>query len=180
MAGTITGCTKVGALAWLYTWTGTANFSGYSEGKAVFENSDATSIVMQWTDDTAPHRVEPPVLEVIDSTQTTANVQQVTYPPSVTIQFRGKSTNGYYIVAVDDGTGYVNVATLAEDGSGYYQFNSSALASLDYTFKVTPYDIYGTASDAIAISVFHHTSPEPAILTYVYNAGTGLVTVDLL
>lgn len=174
MAATITACNQIGSGAWRYEWTGTAPFTAYCQGVAVVENSDATEFVAQWDDD--EEHTEPPPLEVIDSTQTAAGLSQTLYPPIVTLQFRGADTNSYYIVERYTGSEWVEIATIVEDGSGYYQYRSPFWLTGDQDVRLTPYDESGTAGIPMTFSLFHHTAPFRE-LTYTYNAGTGDLTV---
>ena len=176
MGALITDCIKVGANAWRYAWSGTAPFTVYRGGLAMLQDSDDTELVVQWLDG-APH-VEPPPIEVIDSTQTEADVQQALYVPNITLQFRGAPTNLYYKVEFYYGGDWIQAAVINETGAGYYTMVSAGLPPDTYQFRVTPYDMSGTAGEPLQYSVFHVTNPAPPELTYTYNAGTGLVTVD--
>lgn len=178
MPATITDVVRVGVYAWRYDFTGTAPFRVYRDGRLA-QNSDATSYVAEWGTDTTAHRIEPPQIEVIDSTQTTAALSQTLYPPFVTIQFRGRTTNAYYLVEVstNGGSSYSTLSKIMEDGSGYYQSNSLGYTATDLLFRVTPYDSEGTAGDPLSYSVFHYGYPDPPSLTYTYAAGTGLLTI---
>ncbi len=176
MSALINTVTRVGAGAWEYAWSGTAPFTVYSDGVAVLQESDATSVVMQWTDDDS--HVEPPPIEVIDSTGDVSTMQQAIYPPQIVLQFRGRTTNLYYVVQQYDGAAWQTVCSIHEIGVGYYRATVRAQPTGSYQFRVTPYDESGSVGTPLQYTLFHHTNPAPPELTYIYDAGTGLVTVD--
>jgi hypothetical protein len=177
MAAAITDVTKIGARAWRYTYTGTADFTVYMFGAIVYQGAN-TTFVAEWPYDSADHQNEPPQIEVIDSTQTAAALSQTLYPYLVTIQFRGQTTNSYYLAEVYDGADWIGNTKVIEDGSGYYTITvPGETPASDYQFRITPYDVEGNAGDPLLFSVFHHTAPDPPQLSYTYDAGTGLVTI---
>ena len=181
MASLITDVELVGGNgAAKYTWSGTSPFTVYADGSAILQDTDRTSIVVLHENDGNTY-TQPVPIEVVDSTEDTADLQQVIHPPKVILQFRGLRTNLYYTVEVYDGiSAWVQGATVNEDGRGYYQVPISGYTpSLDYQFRITPYDESGTAGDALLYTVFHLTSPYPPELTYTYaSGGGGVVTVD--
>lgn len=169
MSALITDCVKIGANAWRYEWTGTAPFSVMMGGHWVLTQSEQTNLIVQFTDGT---HVEPPPIEVIDSTQDPATLQQVLYPPCPMIQFRGNTTCTYYIVSESvDGEPWANIATVVEDGRGYYTVQVSARATNDLRYRVTPYDMTGAAGDPLNFSFRHVTTMQMPDGTYTYNAG---------
>ncbi len=174
MAATITECRQVGSGAWRYTWTGTAPFTVYCQGRAVLEDSEATTYTAQWDDDT--DHTEAPAIEVIDSTQDADGLSQTLYPPVVTLQFRGAPTNAYYTVERYTGSAWEEIAIIVEDGSGYYLYRSPFWLTGEQDVRLIPYDESGTAGNPMSFSIFHHTAPATE-LTYTYNAGTGDLTV---
>jgi hypothetical protein len=175
MASSITSCVKVGAGAWRYAWTGTAPFTVTALGRTILDASEVTSTVLQW-DDGETH-TEPPALEVYDSTEDADALSQTLYPPVVTLQFRGRATNLYYVIQQWDGAAWDEIATLNEDGSGYYRYDSPYWITGAYQVRVIPYDQSGTAGIPLTFSIFHNTAPAPE-LTYSYNDATGDLTVS--
>ena len=176
MAASITETLMVGTKACRYTWSGTAPYTVYLKGDAVLQNTDQTEYTAQWTD----ALVEPPAIEVIDSTESAATLQQVLHSPKITLQFRGRRTNSYYVAQLWDGAAWAYDVTIIEDGRGYYQVDAGFCETADYLFRVTPYDASGTAGTPLQFSIFHHTNPTPPELSYTYDSGTGNLTVDAI
>lgn len=181
MASLITNVELIGAnAAAKYTWSGTAPFTVLADGSAILQDSDQTSIVVLHENDGNTY-TQPVPIEVVDSTEDTDDLQQVIHPPKPILQFRGRRTNLYYTVEVYDGVSeWLSGPSVTEDGRGYYQVPISGYTpSLDYQFRITPYDESGTAGDSLQYNVFHLTSPYPPELTYTYaSGGGGVVTVD--
>jgi hypothetical protein len=176
MAALITEVLRIGSQAWRYEWSGTEPFTVYVDGNAVLRDSDQTSYIVQ-LDEAGD---EPRQLEVVDSTQTTATMQQVLHTPRIILQFRGRRTNAYYIAQVYNGTTWEGNIVIVEDGRGYYRADIGYWTTFDYQFRVTPYDASGTAGTPLQFSIFHHTNPEPPALSYSYDSGTGKLTVDAI
>lgn len=175
MAASISETLMVGTKACRYTWTGTAPYTVYLKGDAVLQNTEQTEYTAQWTDDL----VEPPPIEVIDSTQSAATLQQVLHSHKITLQFRGRRTNSYYVGQIYVGS-WIDAVTIVEDGRGYYQVDTGEWPTGSYQFRITPYDSSGTAGTPLQFSIFHHTNPTPPELSYTYDSGTGNLTVDAL
>lgn len=173
MPAEITGCQKIGAGAWRYTFTGTAPFTVTSRGQQILVTSDSEEVTVTGDADS----IEPPPIEVYDSTGSAATLQQTLYPPRVTIQFRGRTTNAYYVVSQYISGQWTQIATVLEDGRGYYDVVTPYAVTGEYQFRVTPYDESETAGIPLDFEVSHFTNPEPPELTYTYNAGTGNVTI---
>lgn len=180
MAALITDCVKTGALSWRYEWSGAAPFNIYAYGQLYLANTDQTSIIMTWDTDSAEHRIDPPAIEVIDSTETAAALKQVLHPPNFDIQFRGQTTASYYLVEVsaDAGANWAGL-TVPEEGKGYYRVSQYLPNTFDLQFRVSAFDAQGGQGDYMEFDLFHHTVDGVVLLTYTYNAGTGLVTMDL-
>lgn len=180
MAALITDCVKTGALSWRYEWSGTAPFNVYAYGQLYLANTDQTELIMTWDTDTADHRLEPPPIEVIDSTQTAAALKQVLHPPNFEIQFRGQTTASYYYVELSSDAGANwSALTVPEEGKGYYRISAYLPNTLDLQFRISAYDAQGGQGDYMEFDLFHHTPTIDPAVSYTYNAGTGLVTMDL-
>lgn len=181
MAALITDCVKTGALSWRYEWSGTAPFNVYAYGQLYLANTDQTSIDMAWDTDTAAHRIDPPPIEVIDSTETAAALKQVLHPPNAELQFRGQTTASYYDVELssDAGANWDSIL-VPEEGKGYYRVSLYVPLTLDLQFRVSAFDAEGGQGDYMEFSLFHHTPTIDPAVSYTYSAGTGLVTMDVV
>ena len=181
MAATITDVVQIGPLAWKYYATGATEYVWMRDG-FVAQTGEADTFIAEWYTDSAENRAEAPAVEVADIDDGTAALTQSLYPPLITLQFRGRATNAYYLIefSVDNGSNWETGGTQREDGSGYYQFKAPALPAIDILFRVTPYDSTGTAGVPLEYSVFHYAAPTPPILQFNYNSTTHNVTVDAL
>lgn len=179
MAALITDCIKTGALSYRYEWSGTAPFNVYAYGQLYLANTDQTELIMTWDTNTANHLLDPPPIEVIDSTQTAVALKQVLHPPNIEIQFRGQTTASYYAVELSSDAGATwSALNVPEEGKGYYRFAFYLPTSLDLQFRISAYDAQGGQGDYMEFDLFHHTPPIAPVVEYTYSAGTGLVTMS--
>lgn len=181
MAASITDVVKIGTLAWKYYFTGADEYTVMRDGY-IAQTGESDAYIAEWAEDSTEHQAEAPQIEVVDSDDGTDGLVQTTYPPLLTLQFRGRSTNLYYAIeySIDNGSNWVASGTQREDGSGYYQVRTTALPAIDILFRITPYDSTGTAGVPLEYSTFHYAAPDPPVLQFNYNAGTHTVTVDSL
>lgn len=181
MAASITDVVKIGTRAWKYYFSGTADFTVVKDGGIAYQG-ESTTFVAEWKDATAAIGEEAPPIEAIDSTETTAALKQILYPPNLLLQFRGRATNSYYLIeySIDGGANWAAGIKQREDGSGYYQVNTSTLPQIDILFRITPYDSEGQAGVPVEYSIFQYSAPDPPSLQFGYNPTTHYVTVDAL
>ncbi len=179
MAALITDATRTGATSYRYTWSGTAPFNVYAYGQLYLANTDQTQLDITWSTDTAAHRLDPPPIEVIDSTETAVALKQVLHPPTAEVQFRGQTTASYYKVEVsDDGGSNWSDKSVPEEGRGYYRVPFYIADTASLQFRVSAYDAQGGQGDYMEFDLFHHTAQTPPLMSYVYSSGTGNVTID--
>jgi hypothetical protein len=175
MSTTLSPPTKLGYGTWQYTWTGTAPFRvfNYQTYAYVLKDSADTAIVVTSTND-----IEPPAIEVFDSTET-ADPQGVTYPAQLVLQWRGyKYAASYRIEKETAPSTYTEVQNYFEDGRGYYVFTAGIQSDdvVEASYRVVTIDKSGEEIDTDS-AAYVIRNPSPPLLTYTYSAGTGLLTV---
>lgn len=159
---------------WLFSWTGTAPFRvfNYERMEYEFTSTDQTEAIIEGSSD-----IEPPALEVFDSTET-QTPDGVLYPNLVTLQWRGYKYAESYTIQLDSGAGYVDVWTVLESGRGYYTYTTTALEDGDTaSYRVVMEDLSGATSNT-DFDIVIATLPVTPLLTYTYSAGTGNLTID--
>ena len=175
MAATLSPPTKLGYGTWLYTFTGIGPFRGfnYQTYSYMFKDSTDTSVVVTSTND-----IEPPAIEVFDSTET-ADPQGVTYPAQLVLQWRGyKYAASYRIEKETAPSTYTEVQNYFEDGRGYYVYTAGIQSDdvAEASYRVVTIDKSGEEIDTDS-AAYVIRNPSPPSLTYTYSAGTGLLTV---
>jgi hypothetical protein len=161
---------------WRYDWTGTGPFRvfSYETYQYVLDDTEETTLFV-----TDGNDIEPPVIEVFDSTQEDSLAEAEEYQPRIVIQWRGYQYADYYTIQKETSPGtYTDVDSYVEDGRGYYKYQGSIEASdyAEYSYRVVVTDKAGyTSSTDFTRYIVRH--PDPPELTYTYNAGTGLLTV---
>lgn len=177
MATTLSPPTKAGPAAWRYAWSGTSPFYVYRDGKNVFGISSTTKT--EWIfENRDPY--EPPVVEVIDSTETTADVEQVEHPPYAILQWRGAANAVQYVLQeYDSDTGlWKTWQSVRETGAGYYSFQTPVLDDqTTHTWRVVAMDAAENES-YIVHTLYMVRNPDPPTIDISYDAGTGDVTVS--
>ncbi len=173
---TLSPPTKTAYGIWRYDWTGTGPYRVYSYGLYQFieEETDDEFIYLSSTGN-----IEPPAIEVFDSTETDDIPQGEQYQSRFIIQWRGYQYADYYTIQKETAPStWTDVQTYIEDGRGYYKFQST-IESSDYTepsYRVILTDKAG-ATSTTEFSYYVARNPDPPELTYTYNAGTGLLTI---
>lgn len=173
---TLTPPTKESYGVWRYDWTGTAPFRVFSYGTYTYiiDDTEETSLFV-----TSDNNIEPPAIEVFDSTETDDIAAGEEYTARFIIQWRGYQYADYYTVQKETAPStWTDVDNYIEDGRGYYKFQGS-LESSDYTiptYRVVMTDKAG-ATSTTEFSYYIVRHPDPPELTYTYNAGTGLLTI---
>ena len=166
--------TRAGSYSVRYDWTGTAPFDVWLDGVKVLDGTELLTYTAQNIDaSTNPL----PAVEITDATDTeTAQSEQ--YSPRVRMQWRGQSDADYYVVEQNIDAAWTALAMVRENGSGYYNFESTAQTD-DTTaeFRVIPYDSRGY--DGLPLYITHSVicNPAPPAVSYTYSAGTGDLTV---
>lgn len=170
MTAEFTNMARVSSVGYEYAWTGTAPYTLLLNGLPYREVYDLTSIIVEGTDEE-----EPPVLEVYDSTETSATSEL--YPPWYVLQWRGSTAVKQYRVEQYVGSAWVTLGSLRENGSGYYQYPTEAQQDVTtIQFRVIAIDIEGNESEAATLSVFNIRHPDPPRVSMSYGGGS--VTVS--
>lgn len=175
MAASITEIRRLARGSWRYTWSGTSPFYVYQDGVSRYNGSTTltTDIFLNNSD------YEPPQIEIVDSTGSTATMQQVLYPPYFVFQWRWAYRAEQYVIRQydSDSGDYEDRQTIREDGSGYYQFQTQALADATmHLWKVVAQD--GALNESeLDFSMEMIRNPDPPALSFSYSAATGNVTI---
>lgn len=173
---TLSPPTKVTYGVWKYEWTGTAPYRVYAYDRYDFilDDTEEESLFL-----TSENNIEPPAIEVFDSTETDSTPQGEQYEARFIIQWRGYQYADYYTIEKETAPStWSAVQYYTEDGRGYYRFEST-IESTDYVepaYRVIMTDKAG-ATSTTEFSYYMVRNPDPPELTYTYNAGTGLLTV---
>lgn len=176
MSTTLSPPVKLAYGVWRYDWTGTAPFRVFDYGTYSFqiEATDETSYFV-----TSDNNIEPPPIEVFDSTETASVAVGETYPASIVIQWRGYSYADYYDVQKEvSPSTFETVYREPETGAGYYRYISQKeMEDVEtVTYRVIVYDKSGESVNVDTTQIVIR-NPSPPELTYTYNAGTGLLTI---
>lgn len=171
MPATITTIARVSSIGYRYTWTGgTAPYRLVKDGLPYRENYDLTDIIVEGTDTD-----EPPVLEVLDATETTATTEL--YPPWYVLQWHGNTAAAQYRVEQYVDAAWVTMGAIRETGMGYYQYPTVAQTDgATAQFRIITLDSQGNESAATTLSVFSIRHPDPPRVSMAYSGGN--VTVS--
>jgi hypothetical protein len=169
---TPTSIQRINANTYRYTFTGDmeAPLSVYRDGVKILETDDDAYTF----DVEGESSVIPPYIETLDATET-ADPLQIQFPSIVRIQWRGVDGVEYYVVTDGDDA---QVASMPEDGRGYYSFQAVALTpGAAATYTVTAYDQAGASLGTIAATsyIVAHAAPE----AYEHSAVSGTLTVGV-
>lgn len=174
--------TQIGAGTWRYTYSGTAPFRRYCKGALVASPTDTTTgysddtfLVVEDVDDL----LEPPVVEVYDSTDTTSVPLQLENASRTVLQWRGSEGDAMYYLTYWNGVAYVPplFPYVMSQGLGYYQYAVTTPETGSETWRITTMLEDGTESDDVDITVVLVPNPDPPSISMTYSAGTGLVTI---
>jgi hypothetical protein len=151
--------------SWAFTWSaGTAPYSIWLDGRQL-ESSLATEA---YTYDGGEYDETAPPIEILNDGETAENY---TYPPRVRVQWRGLLGATTYIVQANEG-GWVDLDEFTEDGSGYYQWESEALAdATTHQHRVLALGEGGAEGTPIAFSVDLVRNPAPPSVVLDIVAG---------
>lgn len=179
MASSITSITKPAAFSWQYNWSGTSRFHVIAKGRDVFfPSTTKTSHIFDHDDNE-----EPPVVEVYDSTETEADVDQMVNPPYMLLQWYAATDAKYYIAQQQETVGAntqwtTRKPTIFANGEGYYQFATPVLDDEEeHTWRIIALDDLGHES-IVEFTMTMVRNPDPPRISLAYNAGTGSLTVS--
>lgn len=171
MTAAFTNIAKVSSVGYEHTWTGTEPYVLLLNGLPYREVYDLTSIIVEGAD-----AEEPPVLEVYDSTETSATSEL--YPPWYVLQWRGSTAVEQYRVEQYVGAAWVALGSIRENGSGYYQYPTEAQTDVTtIQFRVIAIDSEANESEAATLSVFNIRHPDPPRISMAYAGGNVTVSV---
>ena len=176
MATTLSPPTKAAIRAWRYAWSGTSPFYVYRDGKTVFglSSTTKTEYIVE-----GPDNFEPPSIEVIDSTETTATVQQIIHPPFAILQWRGANSAVQYILQeyITATATWTTWQSIRETGAGYYSFQTPVLDDVTTaTWRVVAQDAAGNSS-YVTHQIFIVRNPDPPTIDLSYSSVSSNVTV---
>lgn len=166
---------RLGSYAVKYSWSGTAPYDVYQDGKLVLDQTSLTQYIAQTTDGTTNPL---PAIEILDDTDT-VTADSILYSPRVRFQWRGQSDAVLYIVQEYVSGTWTARGSVNEDGRGYYDFETQALAD-DTTaqWRVLPQDNNGYQGEPLPFSFYVVRNPAPPAVTFSYSAGTSNLTVS--
>ena len=173
---------KVGYGTWRYTYSGTAPFRRFVDGAQVLKHDDVeegksndTYVIVSDMDDD----LEPPVVEVYDSTDLTSIPLQFENASRNVLQWRGSQNDEVYLVEYWDGDSWEepDYPYVKATGVGYYQYVTPFAQSGETVWRVTAQQLDGSESVAVEYTVVLIPNPAPPSISISYAAGTGLLTV---
>lgn len=170
MPATVTA-TLIAPNAIRYTWTGTAPYDVWQEGALVLSGTTLTEYIAQTTDGSTNPL---PAIEVRDADDT-GTAQNKAYSPRVRMQWRGQADAAVYIIQQYTGGEWVSRATVNEDRTGYYAFETTAHDDGDSAqWRVVPQDSGGYEGEPLGFTFAVVCNPMPPAVEYSYSSGTGL------
>ena len=115
--------------------------------------------------------------EVFDAQPARTPIQ---FPGEIILQWRAVADAVHYRVEEDVATVWTLRATILEDGSGLYDWQSGPLDDVtSYDFRVRAVDAHAMQGTALALSVFMVRYPDVPAFTSAYDSGTNKVTVTV-
>ena len=168
----IANVSKAGSQSWRFDLIGTAPFTVYKDGAVFVEDLNESELVIE-----GDSQYEPPAIEVLDSTDTN-DPEQITYPPFLSIQWRGNTATSYYRIDRYINSVWTRQTTIRENDSGYYRYDSSVLDDQSVSqFRVRPVDADGNTGHALSITALMVRNPDPPEALATYNSVTGNIEV---
>jgi hypothetical protein len=167
---------KTGDTAWRWTWTaGTGPYDAYLYGRRIRFGLTETNLTLDSDDYSS---TEPPPLEVVDR-GASETATSTLYPPYAVLQWRGNTGCERYRIDRYTAGAWVEEASVAETGRGYYVYESAALTDGEtHQFRVVALDDRGYEADPVAFSIDHICQPDPSAINLSYSQGTGLITIS--
>jgi len=170
MAATITSFQKIGTKVWRVDYTGTSPFRRYINGVLVGNMSSTETFIIIMGDSD----VEPPPIEVIDSTENEEDVNQVKYPQRAVLQWRVASNAAYYTIQQLVNSEWTDIRTIHQHRtSTYMKFKSDQLADVTtHQFRIIPHTASGDAGEPLPMDVLIVRNPPPVDVTISLVGGT--------
>jgi len=176
MSVTIDSVRRVDLRSWIIVWSsdlgGTPTFYVYQDGVLVNTTVDTEMVFMA-------ELGECPLVEILDDADA---VPMTAYP--------GRLTLAWYATAAPTGTDHYKIeeyvdaawvirANVREISAGYYKWKTRFLEdSTSHQFKITPVGVNGNDGAATTLVCLMVRHPNPPAVDYVYDDGTGKVTVS--
>ena len=168
---------------WTITRTGygtfTLNGSTYDEagtGGTVVKNITSITFKLELASNDTE---EPPLVEIIDSTEDASLLTGLYFAPRVSLQWRGHPDLAVYKIEEYIASTWTEILTLKEPGTGgYYLWVSSIRTDADsLIFRIGGYDTAGNASTLVTTTSTLIAKPAVPTLTYTLNGGDD--TIDI-
>ena len=164
--------TRIAPSAIKYTWTGTAPYDVWVDGRKALDQTSLTEYITQTTDGTT--NPLPPV-EIFDATDT-GTPQNKKYSPRLRFQWRGQSDAAIYLIQEYAAAAWTTKATVLEDGRGYYSFETPRQEDgATIQWRVLPQDSAGYQGDPLPFSFTVVCNPYPPAVEYTYSSIAGLI-----
>lgn len=192
---TITSIAKLDDGQWLYTYSGTAPFRLYSDGRYLLgQPTNDTQIVLEgtrervglqrdWRDasftiGTPTDTEEPPPLEVLDANDT-EDALNIQFPPRMRLQWRGNSDADFYQIEEQIDSVWTLKGVVKESGQGYYFYTTDALTDgTTYNYRVLPVDAAENEGTPITYSAAVVRNPAPPRISISYDSSSNTITAS--
>lgn len=173
MSVTVTELLRIGSREWRVTFTSTlidVFFFIFHEGRKIGTTRELEFIVAVDDDNI-------PLIEVTDDID--AKPAQLLFSGRVILNWYSTGADRY---RVDEfvGSSFEEVATLFDQGQGYFEFESRFLEDVtDHKFRVVPIDAIGNEGQEVELDVLMVRPPDVPVWKADYNATTNEVTIDI-
>ena len=169
--------TKTGSYSVKYTWSGTAPFDVWQDGRKVLDQTTRTQYVAQPLDATSTPPTVLPTVEIRDDNDTDTASSKV-HSPLLRFQWRGQANVVLYIVQEYVVDTWTTRGAVRESGAGYYNYTTTVLAdATTHQWRVIAQDENGYQGEALSLTHYMVRNPAPPDVSHSYDAGTGLLTV---
>ncbi|HEV7301612.1 MAG TPA: hypothetical protein VGN72_19765 [Tepidisphaeraceae bacterium] len=163
---------RAGHLTWRFTWASTlaapVTFYVYRDGAPVLTTTR--------TEATIPVTAgESPLIEIFDGP---ADRPDQAFPSFATVNWYATPGAASYRVQRLDGSRWTTLATLDDDGRGYFEWRSRPLADgTTYRYRVVPVAAGGTEGIGGEVVLLMVRRPDVPTCRYAYDPATGQMTV---
>lgn len=173
MSVTLTELLRIGFREWRVSFTSTLTdvfFQIFHEGRRVGSTREL-EFVISVDDDNIP------LIEVTDDV--TTKPTQISFSGRVILNWYTTGADRYRVDEFVDSS-FEQVATLFDQGQGYFEFQSRFLEDVtSHKFRVVPIDAVGNEGQEVELDVLMVRPPDVPLWKADYNAGTNEVTIDI-
>jgi hypothetical protein len=183
MACLYSSISKVGSVEYYAVLSGNDPFDLYVDGVLQSQN-------MLFADPVSGHTTneeywyfngdayEPDAAELRDA-DSTGTAESVLYPPYLILQWRGDDDAESYLIQQYVDSAWSDIANVAEDNKGYYQYQTVALTdATTHQWRVLPVDHYGNEGTPVQFDMFLVRNPDTPSYAVTWDAGTNEIVVS--